>query len=65
MLRDALATAWRNVANVCVDIFKVADAVHQCVTDVDATNVPDACNGTDVAYVVTRPRCPDARRRRC
>src|ERR1700681_3541412 len=37
-VRDALATAWRNVADV--DAFKVADAAK--ATDLDATNVPDA-----------------------
>jgi hypothetical protein len=54
MLRDALATAWRNVTNVGTDAVKVADAACGAAdvamaADVDNVDVPDAA--ADVANI--------------
>jgi hypothetical protein len=62
-LRDALATAWRNITGVSIDPFKIADAGNvtdpvgdantadlDATTDSDAADVSDAA--ADVAHVV-------------
>jgi len=59
-----LATAWRNVANVCVSIFKVVDAVHQCRRR-RCHQRPEFPAMVRTLPMSSRGWGPDARRRRC
>jgi hypothetical protein len=59
-LRDALATAWRNITGVSIDPFKIADVGNITdpvgdvnIADLDATTDSDVSHATaDVAHVV-------------